>query len=169
MFLLLGQANMAGRGEMVPGDKDTIDENLYLLDSNGEIELATNPLNRYSTIKKEGAKQGIGPGHSFGKMIARATGRKVLLVDVCVCVVFAAGCCVFCLAVLDEEVEVVTDFTVFCMSLSVKHIRLCYSKVLFSHETDFYLILDFLHVHSFCDAYMGEDVYEILFCGEASY
>ena len=71
---------MAGRGEMVPGDEDTIDENLYLLDSNGEIELATNPLNRYSTIKKEGAKQGIGPGHSFGKMIARATGRKVLLV-----------------------------------------------------------------------------------------
>lgn len=80
MFLLLGQANMAGRGEMVPGDEDTIDENLYLLDSDGEIELATNPLNRYSTIKKEGAKQGIGPGHSFGKMIARATGRKVLLV-----------------------------------------------------------------------------------------
>ena len=80
VFLLLGQANMAGRGEMIPGDEDIIDENLYLLDSDGEIELATNPLNRYSTIKKEGAKQGIGPGHSFGKMIARATGRKVLLV-----------------------------------------------------------------------------------------
>ena len=80
IFLLLGQANMAGRGEMLPGDEDVIDENLFLLDSDGGIEPASSPLNRYSTIKKDGAKQGIGPGHSFGKMIARSTGRKVLLV-----------------------------------------------------------------------------------------
>lgn len=80
MFLLLGQANMAGRGEMLPGDDEVIDKNLYLLDSNGQIELAANPLNRHSTIKKDGTKQGIGPGHSFGKMIAKVTGRKVLLV-----------------------------------------------------------------------------------------
>lgn len=80
VFLLLGQANMAGRGEMLSGDEEIIDENLYLLDSAGEVELATNPLNRYSTIKKDGAEQGFGPGHSFGKMIAQATGHKVLLV-----------------------------------------------------------------------------------------
>ena len=80
VFLLLGQANMAGRGEMLPGDEDVIDENLYLLDADGQIELASNPLNRYSTIKKDGAKQGVGPGHSFGKMIAKTTGHKVLLV-----------------------------------------------------------------------------------------
>ena len=80
VFLLLGQANMAGRGEMLSGDEEIIDENLYLLDSAGEVELATNPLNRYSTIKKENAVQGFGPGHSFGKMIAQATGHKVLLV-----------------------------------------------------------------------------------------
>lgn len=80
VFLLLGQANMAGRGEMLPSDEEIIDDNLYLLDSDGDVELACSPLNRYSTIKKPGAKQGIGPGHSFGKMIARSTGHKVLLV-----------------------------------------------------------------------------------------
>mgnify|MGYP002519631181 CR=1 FL=1 len=80
IFLLLGQANMAGRGEMISGDEGVIDNNLYLLDGKGQVELATNPLNRYSTIKKDGAKQGVGPGHSFGKMIAQATGHKVLLV-----------------------------------------------------------------------------------------
>ena len=96
-------------------------------------------------------------------------GRQVLLVDVGVCIVLAAGSCVLGLAVLDEEVEVVADLTVFHVPLSVKHISLCYCKVLFCHEAYFDLVLDFLHMHALGDAYMGKDVYEVLLCSEASY
>ena len=80
IFLLLGQSNMAGRGTLLETDSEVIDKNVYILDSDGGIELATNPLNRYSTIKKDNLKQGMGPGYSFAKKITQTTGRKVLLV-----------------------------------------------------------------------------------------
>lgn len=80
IFLLLGQSNMAGRGEMIEGDTGVIDDNVFLLDSAGKVELATNPLNRYSSIRKKNLTQGMGPGYSFAKKISQSTGRKVLLV-----------------------------------------------------------------------------------------
>lgn len=80
VFLLLGQSNMAGRGTMIEGDTDPIHENVYLLDDAGAAELATNPLNKYSTIRKSLDMQQIGPGFSFSKKVAERTGRKILLV-----------------------------------------------------------------------------------------
>ena len=79
VFLLVGQSNMAGRGTLAAGDENVFDENVFVLNSSGMPVPATNPLNQYSTIKKDIA-QGINPGFSFSKKIAKETGRKVLLV-----------------------------------------------------------------------------------------
>ena len=80
IFLLLGQSNMAGRGTMLEEDEEIIHENVYLLDGRGKAKPARNPLNRYSSIRKELSEQQIGPGYSFSKIIAEQTGRKILLV-----------------------------------------------------------------------------------------
>ena len=80
VFLLIGQSNMAGRGTMTAADQQVFDPNVFLLNASGEVEGAKNPLNAYSTIRKELSLQGINPGFSFSKKIAAETGRKVLLV-----------------------------------------------------------------------------------------
>lgn len=80
VYLLVGQSNMAGRGWMTEGDEDVFDENVFVLDDKGEPVPATNPLNQYSSIRKDISMQQICPGFSFSKKISQATGRKVLLV-----------------------------------------------------------------------------------------
>ena len=80
VYLLIGQSNMAGRGYMIEGDEDVIDENVFILNDAGEVVPATNPLNQYSSIRKDMKMQRINPGFSFSKKIAKKTGRKVLLV-----------------------------------------------------------------------------------------
>ena len=71
---------MAGRGTMLERDMEVIDKNVFLLDDKGEIQPATNPLNQFSSIRKEMKMQQISPGYSFAKRISAATGRKILLV-----------------------------------------------------------------------------------------
>lgn len=80
VFLLIGQSNMAGRGSMIEGDSEVFDDNVFLLNEKGEIEPASNPLNKYSTIRKDMKMQQIGPGFSFSRKISQKTGRKILLV-----------------------------------------------------------------------------------------
>ena len=80
VFLLIGQSNMAGRGYMVEGDEDVFDENVFLLNSEGEVVPATNPLNQYSSIRKGMSIQRISPGLGFSMKVAKKTGRKILLV-----------------------------------------------------------------------------------------
>lgn len=80
VFLLIGQSNMAGRGYMLEGDDDVFDENVFLLDGNGKIIPASNPLNLYSSIRKGVSIQRIGPGFGFSQKLSRVTGRKILLV-----------------------------------------------------------------------------------------
>ena len=79
VYLLLGQSNMAGRGEMLEEDYAVI-PNVYLLDSEGKPVPAAGPMNIYSSIRKTDAMQAMGPGASFAKTITEQTGRKVLLV-----------------------------------------------------------------------------------------
>lgn len=79
VYLLIGQSNMAGRGELVEGDEEEI-ENVYILNEDGEIVPATNPLNIYSTIRKANSEQKMNPGSSFASTIAAQTCKKVLLV-----------------------------------------------------------------------------------------
>lgn len=80
VFLMIGQSNMAGRGYMVDGDEDVFDENVFILNNEGEVVPATNPLNQYSSIRKGMSMQRIGPGLGFSMKVAKKTGRKILLV-----------------------------------------------------------------------------------------
>ena len=48
VYLLVGQSNMAGRGYMLEGDDEPFDENVFMLDDQGKVIPATNPLNQYS-------------------------------------------------------------------------------------------------------------------------
>ena len=80
VFLLIGQSNMAGRGYMIPGDEEIIDKNVFLLDDQGQVVPARNPLNQYSSIRKGLSLQRICPGLGFAKRMSRKTGRKILLV-----------------------------------------------------------------------------------------
>ncbi len=79
VYLLIGQSNMAGRGEMTAEDMKPVD-GVWLLNDKAEPEPAANPLNRYSTVRKGVSMQKIGPGYSFSRKVASVTGRPVLLV-----------------------------------------------------------------------------------------
>ena len=79
VYLLIGQSNMAGRGELLEEDYAEI-PNVYLLDSEGNPVPAKNPMNIYSTIRKADNQQLMGPGASFASTVTAQTGRKVLLV-----------------------------------------------------------------------------------------
>ncbi len=78
IYLLIGQSNMAGRAEMEEGDLDSLDH-VYLF--NGSTwENATNPLNKYSTVRKGMEFQKLGPGYAFAKKLAGESGKKIGLV-----------------------------------------------------------------------------------------
>ncbi|MDP3451437.1 MAG: sialate O-acetylesterase [Bacteroidales bacterium] len=79
VFLLIGQSNMAGRGLLEEGDYSIV-EGVYLLNPENNAEPASNPFNKYSTIRKELAMQQLSPAYSFGKRVYEKIGRKVLLV-----------------------------------------------------------------------------------------
>ena len=80
VYLLIGQSNMAGRGELLEEDYAEI-PNVYLLDSEGNPVAAKNPMNIYSSIRKAGdSLQQMGPGASFASTVVEQTGRKLLLV-----------------------------------------------------------------------------------------
>ncbi len=66
IYLLIGQSNMAGRAAYTKEESDNI-EGGYLLNAEDQWEVAKNPLNRYSTIKKEGDIQKLNPGYTFTK------------------------------------------------------------------------------------------------------
>jgi hypothetical protein len=80
VFLCIGQSNMAGRAEIMP--KDTLElKNVFLFNDSSKWEIARNPLNRYSTIRKEISMQKLGPGYFFARMMADTQkGSKIGLV-----------------------------------------------------------------------------------------
>ena len=80
IFLLIGQSNMAGRGTMLAADSLWSPDGIRLLDSAGCPVQATQPLNRYSTIRKSLSLQGVGPGVGFAERLHARTGRPLLLV-----------------------------------------------------------------------------------------
>ena len=71
IYLLIGQSNMAGRAPIESDDLDTLD-NVFLYVGSDSIvwERAANPLNKYSSIRKELTMQKLGPGYTFAKEIA---------------------------------------------------------------------------------------------------
>lgn len=81
LFLCIGQSNMAGRGTL-DETKDDLEplEGVYLLDKDGNMVPATNPMNQYSSVRKEISMQQMSPAYSFAKKIAAETGHAVGLV-----------------------------------------------------------------------------------------
>ena len=66
VYLLIGQSNMSGRAPFTEDESRPM-ERCFLLDSIGNWESASNPLNRYSTIRKNLSMQKMGPGFSFAQ------------------------------------------------------------------------------------------------------
>lgn len=79
VFLVIGQSNMAGRGEMLSVDRGVI-EGVWILDSADRIVPADAPLNRWSTVRKSRKMQGLNPAYAFSRKVAKTTGRRILLV-----------------------------------------------------------------------------------------
>lgn len=63
LYLLIGQSNMAGRGEVEPQDKD-VHPRVFTLNRTGEWVPAADPIHFDKPIA------GVGPGLTFGKTIA---------------------------------------------------------------------------------------------------
>ena len=80
VYLCIGQSNMAGRGEILPGD-DAVVEGVWLLDSLDRPVPATAPYNRFSTIAKRPSFQALNPAWQFSKEMAAGSRRKVLIVS----------------------------------------------------------------------------------------
>ena len=79
VYLLIGQSNMAGRGQILEDDEKTLN-NVYLLDDQGKVVPASVPLNRYSSIRKGIHMQQFSLGCSFSQEMAKKSKRKILLV-----------------------------------------------------------------------------------------
>ncbi|WP_195499451.1 sialate O-acetylesterase [Alistipes timonensis] len=75
LVLCIGQSNMAGRGLMDAGAADTL-RGVYLFNGDG-FERAAEPMNRYSTVRKELGMQRVGPVGSFAARYAEVTGAPV--------------------------------------------------------------------------------------------
>ncbi len=78
LVLCIGQSNMAGRGLMDAEAADTL-RGVYLFNGEG-FERAAEPMNRYSTVRKELGMQRVGPSGSFAAHYAAATGAPVGIV-----------------------------------------------------------------------------------------
>lgn len=79
LYLCIGQSNMAGRGVLTPSVMDTL-QNVYLLNDKGCFEPAVNPMNRYSTIRKDLSMQRLSPAYGFVKEMTRVSSRPIGLV-----------------------------------------------------------------------------------------
>lgn len=81
VFVLIGQSNAAGRGELLEDVDDKPLEGVWLWNTEeNEPEPAVQPLNFWSTIRKGMKMQKFNLAGPFASKIYRETGRPVLLV-----------------------------------------------------------------------------------------
>lgn len=78
LVLAIGQSNMAGRA---PFDayKAPMDD-VYLLTPGGGMEIAANPLNKYSNIRKDISIQKLGPSYACALNVQKHTGKPIAFV-----------------------------------------------------------------------------------------
>ncbi len=80
VYLLIGQSNMAGRAPFTEEEGEEIPR-CFLLNGEDEWEPASNPLNRYSTVRKDIGMQKMNPGYGFAKaMLTRQKEETIGLV-----------------------------------------------------------------------------------------
>jgi hypothetical protein len=75
LYLLTGQSNMAGRGEILPDYTGVIDDT-YLFKGNGDWTEAENPLNLFSNIRKAASMQKMNPGYGFATKLSSTLPEK---------------------------------------------------------------------------------------------
>ncbi|MFC1600882.1 sialate O-acetylesterase [Candidatus Sumerlaeota bacterium] len=82
VYLLIGQSNMSGRAPIPADATGLIDpQRCFILNVEGKWEPASNPLNKYSTVRKDLSAQHLNPGYSFAKkMLERNPKVKIGLV-----------------------------------------------------------------------------------------
>lgn len=81
VYLMIGQSNMAGRGEFEARDTTDYVDGVYLLDADGNPVKAKAPFNRYSSIRKDIGMQGYSPANKFAELMHSRSDRKVLIVS----------------------------------------------------------------------------------------
>lgn len=79
LFILLGQSNMSGRAPIENADTAALPL-VKLLDVDGRFEVARNPLNRFSNIRKGITMQKLGPGYHFAKTLSEQLQDTIYLV-----------------------------------------------------------------------------------------
>lgn len=78
LVLAIGQSNMAGRA---PYDAYAAPmDNVYLLTPAGGMEIAANPLNKYSNIRKDISIQKLGPSYACALNVQKHTGKPIAFV-----------------------------------------------------------------------------------------
>ena len=79
IIFAIGQSNMSGRGEIPVVDSGVMKE-VYLLNRDGNFEPGAQPLNKYSTIRKELKIQGVSPSYSCMLNLQTALNKPLGLV-----------------------------------------------------------------------------------------
>ncbi|MEZ5038468.1 MAG: sialate O-acetylesterase [Saprospiraceae bacterium] len=81
LYLVIGQSNMAGRAEIRDQEQAPL-TNVYLFtgEATNPWTEATNPLNRYSTIRKEISMQRLSPAYTFAKNMVASRKKAMGLV-----------------------------------------------------------------------------------------
>lgn len=78
LYLLIGQSNMAGRPE-IEGATEKI-KDVSILHSSGKFVYAKNPLNKYSTIRKDLSGQRLSPAYSFSKKMVEYLNAPIQII-----------------------------------------------------------------------------------------
>jgi hypothetical protein len=79
IILAIGQSNMSGRGE-IPKEDAGIMNDIFLLNRDGNFEPASQPLNKYSNIRKELKIQGVSPSYNCMLHLQKALAKPLGLV-----------------------------------------------------------------------------------------
>ena len=80
IYLCIGQSNMAGRAQIIGNTAKQPIDGVWLLNDKGEFEVAQNPLNRYSTVRKGLELQRLSIAYMFSKKMHELTDQRVGLV-----------------------------------------------------------------------------------------
>ena len=79
IILAIGQSNMSGRGA-IPAEQSGVMKEVYLLNNDGNFEPASQPLNKYSNIRKELKIQGVSPSYTCMLSLQMALNKPLGLV-----------------------------------------------------------------------------------------
>ncbi len=80
IYLCIGQSNMAGRAEIPENLSESPIDGVLLLNDKDAFEPAQNPLNRYSTIRKDISMQRLSIAWSFARKMSESTDGTIGLV-----------------------------------------------------------------------------------------